>query len=179
MLLLLVAIIAVIAVVALRPGTYQTYPRSELLTAAERRAAPAWTRPCWPTVRRETDLTCGHVAGRVVWIQHHDPDGDGDRHLIVVGRLRPHIVKIAPTLPVSHLPRVGTRIDAVGYVYRGASGKLEINAARLVPGGPAGNHQKLSLRCHASAISVSFIESRESGVSSACSKGIKRATAVP
>lgn len=139
MLSLLVVIAAVIAVVTLRPGSYQTYPRSELLTAAGRRAAPAWTAACWPTVRRATDRNCGHVEGRVVWIQRHDPDGDGDRHLIVVGRLRPHIVKIAPALPVSHLPEMGTRIDAVGYISRGASGNLEIDALRLVPGGPAGS----------------------------------------
>ena len=59
-----------------------------------------------------------------MWIQRHDPDGDGDRHLVVVGRLRPRIVKISSTLPVSQLPGYGTRIDAVGYSTCGASGKL-------------------------------------------------------
>jgi hypothetical protein len=134
----LLALAATGAVVALKPGSYQTYPRSELVTVAARRAAPAWTRPCWPIARWATARFCGHVEGRVVWIQRHDSDGDGDRHLVVVGRWHPHIVKIAPTLPVSDLPGVGTRIDAVGYVSRGASGKLEINAMRLVPGGPSG-----------------------------------------
>jgi hypothetical protein len=137
-LLLLVAVAATVAVVALRSGGYQTFPRSELLTGAARHAAPAWTRPCWSIARWTSDRTCGHVEGRVVWIQRHDPDGDGDRHLIVVGRWHPHIVKVASARRISHLPGLGTRIDAVGYVYRGASGKLEINALRLVPGGPAG-----------------------------------------
>jgi hypothetical protein len=136
--LVLVVLAGVVAIVALAPGSYQTYPRTSLLTAAARRAAPAWTRPCWATARRLAETTCAHVAGRVVWIQHHDPDGDGDRHLIVIGRLHPRIVKVALTLPVSHLPGYGTRIDAVGYLYRGASGKMEVDAARLVPGGPTG-----------------------------------------
>ncbi len=136
--LLLVALAAVAAAVVLARGTYETYPRSALLTPAGRRAAPAWTRPCWATVRDIANPTCAHVTGRVVWTQRHDPDGDGDRHFIVVAKLHPRIVKIAPSLPVSHLPRYGTRIDAVGYLYLGASGKMEISAVRFRPGGPTG-----------------------------------------
>jgi hypothetical protein len=138
MLLVLVALVAIAATVVLGRGGYQTYPRSELLTAAGRRAAPAWTRPCWPSVRKIANPTCAHVTGRVVWIQRHDPDGDGDRHFVVVARLHPRIVKIAATLAVPHLPRYGTQIDAVGYLYLGASGKMEISAVRFEPGGPTG-----------------------------------------
>jgi hypothetical protein len=137
-LLLVVALLAVVAVVAVGPGSYETYPRSQLLTAAGQREAPAWTRPCWALARKRPEPTCAHVSGRVVWIQREDPDGDGDRHLVIVGRLRPRIVKISSTLPVSQLPGYGTRIDAVGYLYRGSSGHLEVIAARLVPGGPSG-----------------------------------------
>jgi hypothetical protein len=139
MVLVLAVLVAIVAAVVLARGGYQSYPRTSLLTAAGRRAAPAWTRPCWADAHGTEDQTCAHVSGRVVWIQHHDPDGDGDRHLIVVERLRPRIVKVAPTLPVSQLPGYGTRIDAVGYLYRGASGKIEMDAARLVPGGPTGH----------------------------------------
>lgn len=137
-LLVLIALVAVVAIVALAPGSYQTYPRTSLLTAAGQQAAPAWTHACWAVARWRRDRLCGHVSGRVVWIQHHDPDGDGDRHLIVVGHLHPRIVKVAPTLPVTHLPGYGTRIDAVGYLHRGGSGNLELIALRLVPGGPIG-----------------------------------------
>jgi hypothetical protein len=137
-LLLVIALLAVVAVVLLARGSYETYPRSALLTTAGRRAAPAWTRPCWRLARKRREPTCAHVAGRVVWIQHKDPDGDGDRHLIVMEGLRPRIVKVPPTLAVSHLPGYGRRIDAVGYVGYGSSGKREIIATRLVPGGPSG-----------------------------------------
>jgi hypothetical protein len=137
-LLVLIALVAVVAIVALAPGSYETYPRTSLLTAAGQRAAPAWTRPCWVPARFLPDPLCAHVSGRVVWIQHHDPDGDGDRHLIVVEGLHPRIVKVPLSLGVSYLPGYGTRIDAVGYLYRGGSGRLEIIARRLVPGGPTG-----------------------------------------
>jgi hypothetical protein len=137
-LFLLVALAAAIVLVALARGGYQDYPRSALVTAAGRRTAPTWTRPCWATARWATERICAHVEGRVVWIQRHDPDGDGDRHLIVVEGLRPRIVKVPATLPVSHLPGRGRRIDAVGFIAYGASGKREIVAMRLVPGGPTG-----------------------------------------
>jgi hypothetical protein len=136
--LLTLVLLAVVAVVALAPGSYETYPRSALLTAAGQRDAPAWTRPCWAEAREQPEPTCAHVSGRVVWIQRHDPDGDGDRHLIVVEGLHPRIVKISPTLPISHLPGYGRRVDAVGYVSFGGSGKPEVIAVRLVPGGPSG-----------------------------------------
>jgi hypothetical protein len=137
-LLILITLVAVVAIVALAPGSYETYPRTSLLTAAGRRTAPTWTRPCSVIARWVTDRNCARIEGRVVWIQHHDPDGDGDRHLVVVEGFRPRIVKIPPTLAVRHLPGHGRRIEAVGYVSRGSSGKPEIVAMRLVPGGPTG-----------------------------------------
>jgi hypothetical protein len=74
----------------------------------------------------------------VVWIEHDDPDGDGDRHLLVLAHRRVRVVKVQRRLPVDHLPGIGTRIDAVGLVMKGASGRNEIDAVRLVPGGPSG-----------------------------------------
>ena len=136
-LLLVVALLAVVAVVAVGPGSYETYPRSSLLTAAGQREAPAWTRPCWALARKRREPTCVHVSGRVVWIQHDDPDGDGDRHLVIVGRLHPRIVKISTDASGFAAAGLRPRIDAVGYLFRGSSGKLEVIAARLVPGGPA------------------------------------------
>jgi hypothetical protein len=129
-------VVVLLAAVAVGPGSYETYPRSALLTAAGQRAAPAWTRPCWRLARKRRESTCVHVSGRVAWIQHEDPDGDGDRHLVLVGRLHPRVVKIPKTLAVSQLPGYGTRVDAVGYLFRGSSGRLEVMATRLVPGGP-------------------------------------------
>jgi hypothetical protein len=124
--------------IALSAGAYEGYPRTRLLTAEQRSRAPDWTRPCWPTARWSGERICSHVAGRVVWIERNDPDGDADRHLIVMSRLHPRIVKVSRELAVSHLPRIGTRVDAVGWRMTGGSGRNEVDAIRLVPGGPSG-----------------------------------------
>jgi hypothetical protein len=39
---------------------------------------------------------------------------------------------------VSRLPRLGTRIDVAGYLLVGDSGRPEIEARTLRPGGPTG-----------------------------------------
>ncbi|QEC46648.1 hypothetical protein FSW04_02990 [Baekduia soli] len=138
--LLLLVVLAIVAFFVASAGSFKTYPRAGLTNPALQRAAPAWTRPCdrsAPYVPAD-QTTCAHVHGRVVWIQHHDPDGDGDRHLLVLAHRRIHIVKVPISLRVAHLPGVGTNIDAVGFVLRGASGHDEIDAVRLVPGGPTG-----------------------------------------
>jgi hypothetical protein len=124
------ALAAAAAAVASR-GVDARYPRLALLTPDQQRRAPAWTAPCWPTARWTDQRQCGRVQGRVVWVQQHDPDGDGDRHLVVVGRFRTRIVKLSARLGVRRGPRIGARIDAVGWVMRGESGRTELNTQRL------------------------------------------------
>jgi hypothetical protein len=65
--------------VLLAPGDFQSYPRTALVTGAGRAEAPAWTEPCWASAPYTDQERCEHVSGRVVWVQKHDPDGDGDR----------------------------------------------------------------------------------------------------
>src|SRR6476469_7472965 len=82
--LLVFGCLAGVALAMASAGRYQTYPRIRLLTADQQRSAPAWTRPCWKEAPFKRDRTaCARAQGRVVWIQRHDPDGDGDRHLLV------------------------------------------------------------------------------------------------
>lgn len=131
----LVLVVAIIAVVLLAPGDHRTYPRLAILWPAQQRNAPAWTKPCWPTARWTDKAECVHVSGRVVWIQKHDPDGDGDRHLLIVGRLHPRVVKLVRGMAVPGLPRIGTKVDAVGWLMRGGSGHDEIDAQRVSWGG--------------------------------------------
>jgi hypothetical protein len=119
------------AFVDLSSGVHDAYPRRALLSAAGRERAPAWTRPCAAIARWTDEASCVHVRGRVVWVEHHDPDGDGDRHLLVMARRRIHIVKVARALPIGHLPGVGDRIDAVGYDAIGGHGRTELDALRL------------------------------------------------
>ena len=123
----LALVVAILAVVFAR-GDYRTFPRTSLLWPAQQAKAPAWTKPCWPTARWTDKVLCEHVSGRVVWIQKHDPDGDGDRHLLIADRLHARIVKLVRTMPVDRLPKLGAHVDAVGWGMQGASGREEVNA---------------------------------------------------
>lgn len=121
--LALLLVVAAVAALLLSRGQYDTYPRAGLGAAA----APAWTAPCRADRGVGRDHTvCARVAGRVVWIQKHDPDGDGDRHMILVARLHPRIVKVPLGFPLGHLPRLGSRVAATGWIVVGASGHDEI-----------------------------------------------------
>ena len=121
-------VVAVLAALVLSRGTFDTYPRAGLAGAG----APAWTAPCRadPGAGRDRAM-CRRVAGRVVWIQKRDPDGDGDRHLIVVARLRPRIVKVPRDFPLRRLPGRGSWVDATGWVVIGASGHSEVEPRLL------------------------------------------------
>jgi hypothetical protein len=126
-----VAVLAAVGLALLlaRGGVYEGYDRAQLTEPAARMRAPAWTRPCWSGARWAPDYRrCVHVKGRVLWIQKRDPDGDGDRHVIVVSRLHPRIVNLRRELGVGSLPRIGARVDAVGWLAVGASGHEEIEA---------------------------------------------------
>jgi hypothetical protein len=120
---------AVLAVVFSR-GEFQSYPRTELISRAQQHRAPAWTRPCWAVARWSGFSTCLHVSGRVVWRQAHDPDGDGDRHLFVVSRMRVHLVKLPRVLPLP-LPPLGADVDAAGWMTTGSHGRTELEVVQM------------------------------------------------
>jgi hypothetical protein len=127
--LAVVLVTIVVTGVLLAGGRYDTYDRTALLTRADREQAPAWTRACWSTVRVVTEATaCVRVSGRVVWLERHDTDGDGDRHVILISRLHPRIVKLDHRLRVGDLPRIGSRVEAAGWMIVGASGRREVDA---------------------------------------------------
>jgi hypothetical protein len=121
-----VLVVVGVAAIVLSRGVDDRYPRARLVTAVQRAAAPAWTRPCWAGALDDGRPDCVHVAGRVVWVQKHDPDGDGDRHLVVVTRLAAHIVKLDRRLPVRRLPGLGGWVDVTGTIEDGGSGHDEL-----------------------------------------------------
>jgi hypothetical protein len=133
---LVLAVAAAVVAVVMSRGTYETSSRSALQTSAQQARAPAWTRPCWASVRGlgAGKPACAHVRGRVVWIQKHDPDGDGDRHVILMARLHPRIVKLGLRLGPVPLPRIGAQVDATGWLSLGASGHYEIDTEHYVSG---------------------------------------------
>jgi hypothetical protein len=130
--LLLLLVMAGVALVVASSGSYEVYSRTALLTLAEGARAPAWTRSCAKIARWTDRAVCARVRGRVVWIERRDPDGDGDRHLIVVAHRRVYIVKVTRKRDVPLLPDIGHRIDAVGYNAMGAHGREELDALHIV-----------------------------------------------
>lgn len=121
-------LVAGVATLLLSRGSYATYPRDALVGPAKRSQTPDWTRFCRVTPPEAKTRECGRVRGRVVWIQKHDPDGDGDRHLIVVERLRPRIVKLPHDSGDVKLPSLGAHVEAIGWLVVGASGHQEIQS---------------------------------------------------
>jgi hypothetical protein len=125
-------VVALVLAILLSRGAYGTYPKAEVVgRGAAARELPDWTRWCRSKPPSAGNFACSRVSGRVIWVQKHDPDGDGDRHLIVMARLHPRIVKLAKTFRVEPLPGIGDHVDAVGWVQVGASGHAEIDTIHL------------------------------------------------
>lgn len=80
---------------------------------------PEWTEPCRqtrPAAGKGFVRRCVRVEGIVLWRELDDPDGDGDRHLIVLAA--GHIVnlKYPRAFRNDELPDPGSRVKAVGSV---------------------------------------------------------------
>lgn len=75
---------------------------------------------------------CQSAAGRVVYRELVDPDGDGDLHVVVAGGsiTAPGFstFDIAPALRPKRDPRIGDWVAASGPVYRGSYGQRQIEA---------------------------------------------------
>jgi hypothetical protein len=93
-----------------------------------------------PRLRRarcpEGAANCRAAAGRIVYVEAVDPDGDGDAHFVLAtrnGLSGPGItvIDVAKELRPRPLPGVGGRISAAGPVYRGSYGQSQIQATEL------------------------------------------------
>lgn len=87
------------------------------------RILPVWSKPCWhanrPPFHRPYSLPCATVDGIVVYRQSHDPDGDGDGHVVVFADGRFVTVKYVRAEGRIALPGFGARVHAVGVVRTG------------------------------------------------------------
>jgi hypothetical protein len=54
------------------------------------------------------------VRGTVLYVQRRDPDGDGDRHLLLVARSHLVKVKYRRGVRIGRLPRIGATVTVVG-----------------------------------------------------------------
>lgn len=132
---LIVALVAAVVAVDFGVGRFTSYQTAFLPRPGAGPSIPSWTRPCWRRLDslHPYSLKCGRVRGIVVWVQRHDPDGDGDRHLLVLAGYHLVSVKIPVSVSISHLPGLGSVVTAAGRLDRGGHGELSIRVGMLNP----------------------------------------------
>ncbi len=115
-------------------------PRTTAAPAEPRAVAPApkspRPKPPRPLQCQAGSDNCRAAAGRIVYVERVDPDGDGDAHFVLVSResiTGPGIsvIDVRRDLRPSPLPGPGDWISAVGPVYEGSYGQHQIEAVRI------------------------------------------------
>lgn len=131
---LAVSAVVLVAAFTLHGTRYDTQALTQL-PADRERGAPAWSRPCWRPNRAPYrgwyTLACARVAGRVVYRQRHDPDGDADAHLVVVAGAHVVNLKFRNAAGAEGLPGIGRRIVAVGLLSSGRMHVPEVDVRRI------------------------------------------------
>lgn len=79
---------------------------------------------------------CRSAAGRIVFVERVDPDGDGDAHFVIAdpqGITLPGLtaIDVRAGLRPDPLPRIGDLISAAGPVQTGSYGQRQIHALEL------------------------------------------------
>lgn len=116
-------------------------PERRTTTGQAGRPAPAQEQPVEaPVEAPAADLPscdgapdCTEVAGRVVYVEPVDPDGDGDLHVVVFDRRSisaPGMtsIDVRPGLRPATDPQVGDRVAAAGPVQTGSFGQDQVHA---------------------------------------------------
>jgi hypothetical protein len=135
-----------LALCALVPGCSSDEERGEPARADEARAEPAGPERPHPARRSSAPLrrascppdlaNCSSAAGRILYVERVDPDGDGDAHFVLLSRegiTAPGIsvIDVKRALRPRPLPVPGDRLSASGPVYRGSHGQRQIEAIEL------------------------------------------------
>jgi hypothetical protein len=79
---------------------------------------------------------CSAASGRVVYVEAHDPDGDGDAHLVLASAesiTAPgvSVIDVERNLRPHPLPVPGVEVSAAGPVFEGSYGQHQIQATEL------------------------------------------------
>jgi hypothetical protein len=103
---------------------------------AEPRAAGPGPKPLRPLRCPQGSDNCSAAAGRIVFVERVDPDGDGDAHFVLVSRQSItgpgiSVIDVKRELRPSPLPGPGDWISATGPVYEGSHGQRQIEAVRI------------------------------------------------
>jgi hypothetical protein len=132
------AALAALAALAGCSGGDEDEPRTTAAPApaAEPRAAASRPKPPRPLHCPAGSGNCRAAAGRIVYVERVDPDGDGDAHFVLVSRESVtgpgiSVIDVRRDLRPSPLPGPGDWISAVGPVYEGSYGQRQIEAVRI------------------------------------------------
>jgi hypothetical protein len=136
------AAILCIAAIGLAGGCGETSPSTDSTAARPaRRPAAKSERTVASVPLVLSHCPSGHPAcrttkGRIVYVEHVDPDGDGDAHFVIVdpqGISLPGItaIDVRAGLRPDPLPGIGERISAAGPVQTGSYGQSQIHALEL------------------------------------------------
>lgn len=130
----LVLLVAAVVAAALPIDDRRTAAESRTVAAAPTAtAAPARAQRDVPRSDCGTDVPgCRTVRGTVLYVEHVDPDGDGDLHVVVAaGSITlPGLtsIDIARDLRPRRDPEIGDRVSAAGPVQTGSYGQSQIHA---------------------------------------------------
>jgi hypothetical protein len=110
-------------------------PGTTAATVPQPKAAPQATQ-VEPAHCPASAGNCEEAGGRVLYVEAHDPDGDGDAHLVLASRdsiTGPGIsvIDVEKALRPHPLPAPGVEVSAAGPVYPGSYGQHQIQASEL------------------------------------------------
>jgi hypothetical protein len=127
---LVLAAVALLALVVLATTSYRSQRLAQLGPRLQR--VPEWTRVCWhpnpPPYRGMYTMPCARLMGWVLYRSDHDPDGDGDRHLLVLAGWHLVNVKVPVDVKAASLPGVGSRVTTAGQLGRDRHHLPEVRA---------------------------------------------------
>ena len=110
-------------------------PLLGVLAAASPSHPPTPSHPPAPRCP-DSAANCSAAAGRIVYLESVDPDGDGDLHLVIAGgRVTApglSVLDISRDLRPRRDPRLGDWAAGSGPVYRGSYGQRQIQVERVV-----------------------------------------------
>jgi hypothetical protein len=131
------AALAALALLAGCSSEEQDEPPTTAERTEPRAAAPTEpSHPVRPLQCPSGSVNCRAAAGRIVYVERVDPDGDGDAHFVLISRESVtgpgiSVIDVRRDLRPSPLPRPGDWISAVGPVYEGSYGQRQIEAVRI------------------------------------------------
>lgn len=131
-------LIALAFVVAAALGGCGSDRADPTASATERAVQPKreLRAPSVPRARCDASaVNCASARGRVIFRELHDPDGDGDLHVVVAGGAITGpgitVLDVSKELRPRRDPRIGEIVSGAGPVYPGSYGQKQIQVEQF------------------------------------------------